>query len=187
MIDGSLLKVFYGENGSYYEFNYSDDLLNEIYFGDGLNNKTLKYKFVYDRFKRVKEVLPDIKMDNKTISYIANISNGDIRYAYNLIEFMYYGLNKEITIEGIINTSNTPSFYTDKNEDGYYDTISAFQKSIRGSDVDASLHYLARLIERGDYDIIYRRMSDVVYEDIGLANPMMGVKLNAAINNCERE
>ena len=54
---------------------------------------------------------------------------------------------------------------------------------IRGSDVDASLHYLARLIERGDYDIIYRRMSDVVYEDIGLANPMMGVKLNAAINN----
>lgn len=146
----------------------------------------LNSKDIEKGIKRVKEVLPDIKMDNKTISYIANISNGDIRYAYNLIEFMYYGLNKEITIEGIINTSNTPSFYSDKNEDGYYDTISAFQKSIRGSDVDASLHYLARLIERGDYDIIYRRMSDVVYEDIGLANPMMGVKLNAAINNCER-
>ena len=148
--------------------------------------KELSIKDIEKGIKKVKDVLPDIKMDNKTINYIASISNGDIRYAYNLIEFMYYGLNKNITIEDIIKTSNTPSFYADKNEDGYYDTISAFQKSIRGSDVDASLHYLARLIQVGDYDIIYRRMIDIVYEDIGLANPMMAVKLNAAIANCEK-
>lgn len=136
--------------------------------------------------KKVKNVLNDIKLDTKTINYIANISNGDLRYAYNLIEFLYYGNNKEITIEKIQEYFETSSFSLDKNEDGYYDTISAFQKSIRGSDVNASLHYLARLITLGDYDIIYRRLIDICYEDIGLANPMMGVKLNAAIQNAER-
>ena len=64
--------------------------------------------------------------------------------------------------------------------------MSAFQKSIRGSDVNASLHYLARLIVAEDLDSIYRRMTVIAYEDIGLANPTMGVKVDAAINTCER-
>ena len=59
--------------------------------------------------------------------------------------------------------------------------MSAFQKSIRGSDVDASLHYLARLIEQGDLDSIFRRMAVIAYEDIGLANPSIGPKVMAAI------
>ncbi len=136
--------------------------------------------------KRVKEVLTDIKMDNKTIKYIAHLSDGDIRYAYNLIEFVYYGFNKEITIENINEVNSKPSFFTDKNEDGHYDMLSAFQKSIRGSDVDAALHYLARLIVSGDYDSIYRRMIVIAYEDIGLANPGIGPKVIAAIEASER-
>ena len=76
--------------------------------------------------------------------------------------------------------------FIDKNDDGYYDTISAFQKSIRGSDVDASLHYLAKLLLAEDLDIIFRRMSVIAYEDIGLANPNMGVKVEACIKACER-
>ena len=74
----------------------------------------------------------------------------------------------------------------DKNGDGYYDVISAFQKSIRGSDVNASLHYLARLIEAEDLEIICRRLSVIVYEDIGLANPAMGPKVMSAIASAER-
>ncbi len=136
--------------------------------------------------KRVKEILPDIKMDNKTIKYIAHLSDGDIRYAYNLIEFVYYGYNKEITIDNINEVNSKPSFFTDKNEDGHYDMLSAFQKSIRGSDVDAALHYLARLIVSGDYDSIYRRMIVIAYEDIGLANPGIGPKVIAAIEASER-
>lgn len=136
--------------------------------------------------KRVKEVLPDIKMDSKTIKYIAAMSNGDIRYAYNLVEFIYYGYNKEVTIENIEKTNNKSSFFTDKNEDGHYDMLSAFQKSIRGSDVDAALHYLGRLIVSGDYDSIYRRMIVIAYEDIGLANPSIGPKVIAAIEASER-
>ena len=64
--------------------------------------------------------------------------------------------------------------------------MSAFQKSIRGSDVNAALHYLARLIEAGDLDSIYRRMTVIAYEDIGLANPSMGPRVDACINACER-
>ena len=135
--------------------------------------------------KRIKEVFNDIKMDNKTIKYIASHSAGDIRYAYNLVEFSYYGYNKEVSIENIIKLNNTPSFFTDKDEDGHYDMLSAFQKSIRGSDVDASLHYLAKLIITGDFESIYRRMLVIAYEDIGLANPMIGVKVLNAIKACE--
>lgn len=136
--------------------------------------------------KKVKNVLKDIELDNKTIKYIAKISSGDIRYAYNLIEFLYYGYNKKVTIENIKLIGNAPSFFTDKGDDGHYDMLSAFQKSIRGSDVDAALHYLARLIISGDYDSIYRRMLVIAYEDIGLANPSIGPKVVAAIEACER-
>lgn len=136
--------------------------------------------------KKVKNVLTDIKLDSKTIKYISNISNGDIRYAYNLVEFSYYGFNKNITIENIIKTNNTPSFFVDKNGDGHYDLLSAFQKSIRGSDVDASIHYLSRLIASGDYESIYRRMLVIAYEDIGLANPMIGVKVLSAVESANK-
>lgn len=136
--------------------------------------------------KRVFTIYDDIKMDNKTIKYIAKISDGDIRYAYNLVEFIYYGFNKTVTIENIKEVNHTPSFFTDKNEDGHYDMLSAFQKSIRGSDVDAALHYLARLIVSEDYDSIYRRMLVIAYEDIGLANPSMGEKVLSAIQASER-
>ena len=60
------------------------------------------------------------------------------------------------------------------------------QKSIRGSDVNAALHYLARLIVAEDLDIIFRRLSVIAYEDIGLANPAIGPRLEAAIKAAER-
>lgn len=147
---------------------------------------SLTQKDIEKGLKKVINVLPDIKMDNKVIKYIAELSDGDIRYAYNLVEFIYYGFNKEITMDSINEVNSKPSFFTDKNEDGHYDMLSAFQKSIRGSDVDASLHYLARLIVSGDYDSIYRRMIVIAYEDIGLANPSIGPKVIAAIEASER-
>ena len=132
------------------------------------------------------KTLKDIKIDKKCIDYISEVSSGDLRYAYNLLEVAYYSTDKNITLDKLKTISNKPNFFHDKNGDGYYDVISAFQKSIRGSDVDAALHYLARLIEAEDLDIIFRRMSVIAYEDIGLANPIMGVKVDACINACER-
>ena len=127
--------------------------------------------------------LKGIKIDNDAIKYIAAISNNDLRYAYNLLEVAFYSSNdKKIDIDHIKTINNKPAFFHDKDQDGHYDVLSAFQKSIRGSDVNASLHYLARLLEAGDLDSIYRRLSVIVYEDIGLANPTLGPRLNAAIN-----
>ena len=136
--------------------------------------------------RAIKNELTDVKIDNKSIDFIANTSSGDLRYAYNLLEIAYYSTDKNISIDSLKNISNKPNLFHDKNGDGYYDVISAFQKSIRGSDVDAALHYLARLIEAEDLDIIFRRMSVIAYEDIGLANPNMGLKVDACIRACER-
>ncbi len=133
------------------------------------------------------EYLKGIEITDESIKYIANLSSGDLRFAYNLLDVAYSSVkDKKITIDIIKSINSKPVMFHDKNEDGHYDVISAFQKSIRGSDVDAALHYLARLIEAEDLDILYRRMTVIAYEDIGLANPSIGPKVEAAIAACER-
>jgi len=137
--------------------------------------------------KKATSELENIKVDDDSLKYIASLSGGDVRSALNLLEISYYSLdNHEVTIESIKNINSKPNFFHDKNEDGHYDVLSALQKSIRGSDVDATIHYVARLIEAGDLDSIYRRLSVIAYEDIGLANPGIGPRLDAAINAAER-
>ena len=148
--------------------------------------KELNKDDIVTALNRAKKVLNNIKIKKAAIDYIANVSSGDLRFAYNLLEVAYYSTKDEITIDLLKSISNKPNIFHDKNGDGYYDVISAFQKSIRGSDVDAALHYLARLIEAEDLDIIFRRMTVIAYEDIGLANPSMGPKVDACINACER-
>ena len=131
--------------------------------------------------------LEGITIDDDTIKYIANLAGSDLRYAYNLLEIAFYTSNdQKVDINLVKQINSKPVFFSDKNGDGHYDVLSAFQKSIRGSDVDASLHYLARLITEGDLDSIYRRMSVIAYEDIGLANPSIGPKVIAAIEAAER-
>ncbi len=134
-----------------------------------------------------KKILPNLKIKNDAINYIANVSGSDLRYAYNLLELAYYSKEDgNITLDFLKSIDNKHNFFHDKNEDGYYDVLSAFQKSIRGSDVDASLHYLGRMLKAEDLDSIFRRLTVICYEDIGLANPSMGPKVMAAIDAAER-
>ena len=127
--------------------------------------------------------LEGLSITDEAKDYLANISGSDLRFAYNTLEVAYYSSeNRTITLDTLTKITNRTNSLFDKNGDGYYNVISAFQKSIRGSDVNASLHYLAKLIDAGDLDIIVRRLSVIVYEDIGLANPSMGPKVDAAIN-----
>ena len=148
--------------------------------------KELSIEDIIEGLKRAYTYLPDLKIEDDALKYIATLSSGDFRSALNTLEVSYYATKDHIiTIEEIKKINNKPVFFHDKNEDGYYEVLSAFQKSIRGSDVDASLHYLARLIVAGDLDSIYRRMSVIAYEDIGLANPGIGPKVMAAIQACE--
>lgn len=107
--------------------------------------------------------------------------NGDLRATLNALElavlstYAEKGRNKDqqliITQEIMADSIQVKSQHFDANGDGHYDLVSAFQKSIRGSDTDAALHYLARLIESGDLISICRRLLVIAYEDIGLANP----------------
>jgi putative ATPase len=119
-------------------------------------------------------------------------SNGDVRSALNALELAVLStepseeeaivITKEIAEECL----QRKGFYHDKDGDAHYDVLSAFQKSIRGSDVNAALHYLARLIEAGDLPSISRRLLVIAYEDIGLANPNAGVRTLAAVQTAEK-
>ena len=147
--------------------------------------KELETEDIVEGLKRAikSPYLPNIKIDDKTINYIAKLAGSDLRFAYNLLEVAYFSTKDfKVDLDVVKKINNKPVFYADKDGDGYYDMLSAFQKSIIGSDVDASLHYLARLIEVGDLDSIFRRISVIAYEDIGLANPSIGPKVMAAID-----
>ena len=149
--------------------------------------KSLTKSDIKEGLNKAIKHLDNIRITDESIDYIASLSNGDLRYAYNLLEIAYYSsINYNVTLDTLKEIDNKPSLYIDKNDDGYYDVISALQKSIRGSDVNASLHYLARLLVAEDLDIIFRRLSVIAYEDIGLANPAIGPRLEAAIKAAER-
>lgn len=149
--------------------------------------KPLKKEDISKGLLKASKNLSDIKIDKDALDLIATMSNGDFRFAINLLEVAYYSSSdKKITTSLIKEINNKASSLMDSDETGHYDVLSAFQKSIRGSDVNAALHYLARLISSGDLDSIYRRMTVIAYEDIGLANPNMGVRVDACINACER-
>lgn len=148
--------------------------------------KPLSKDDILNGLDNAKKYLKNIKIDEKSLDYIATLSNGDMRFALNLLEIAYYSSDGLVDLDLIKTINNKPSITIDASDDGYYDTISALQKSIRGSAVNAALHYLAKLIVAGDLDIILRRLSVIAYEDIGLANPSIGPKMNAVINIAER-
>ncbi len=136
--------------------------------------------------KKALKSLKDVSIDDDSLNFITMSSSGDFRSALNLLEMAYHADTKhQITIPLLESIHAKKVLFHDKDQDGHYDVLSAFQKSIRGSDVDAALHYLARLIEVEDLDSIYRRMTACAYEDIGLANPGMGPKVMAAIEAAE--
>ena len=137
--------------------------------------------------KKISKDLKNIKINDKCLEIIASSSSGDFRNAINILELAYNSSkNHEITEEFLKDLNIKTIFFHDKNEDGHYDVISALQKSIRGSDPDAALHYLARLMVAEDLDIILRRLIVIAYEDIGLANPAIGPKIIAACDAAER-
>lgn len=124
---------------------------------------------------------------DEALSLIATNANGDSRYALNLVELATLNaINNTISYETLQKVAPKLNVSFDKNGDNYYDTLSGFQKSIRGSDVDAALYYLAKLIEVNDLISIERRLLTTAYEDIGLANPQLVARVLPAIESCKR-
>lgn len=119
----------------------------------------------------------------EALKYIGDISQGDYRKAYNVLELCINSqLNKtkNITVE-YIEELNQSHIRADASGDEYYNFLSALQKSIRGSDPDAAVHYLARLIKSGNLQAIIRRISIIAAEDIGLAHPNALSVVNSGI------
>ncbi|CAK1248478.1 Replication-associated recombination protein RarA (DNA-dependent ATPase) (RarA) [Fructobacillus fructosus] len=133
-----------------------------------------------------------VKITDEAKEHLAQATNGDLRSALNSLELAVLSTkeNKKgvipITLEVVEETSQKQALVADKDGDAHYDVISALQKSIRGSDVDAALHYTARLIAAGDLPILVRRLTVIAYEDIGLANPNAAFRAVTAIQTAEK-
>ena len=125
-----------------------------------------------------KENMIDIPKD--IIEYISTASKNDLRTALNMLEVISMLDKDELTLENAYHIIGEKAFLIDENGEYYYDCASAMIKSIRGSDPDAALHYLARLLQTEDLQFICRRLLCSTYEDIGLGNPNVGPRVYAA-------
>ncbi len=134
----------------------------------------------------------NITLTEEAKRHFATSSKGDLRAVFNGLELAVISTPEKedgeiyIDIQVAEQCMQKKSFSHDKDGDSHYDVLSAFQKSIRGSDVNAALHYLARLLEAGDLDSVGRRLVVIAYEDIGLANPQAGPRTLHAVEAAER-
>lgn len=117
---------------------------------------------------------------------IAHQSNGDLRYALNILDICAVAGEGEIDETLVRQFSAIPNIRMDHDGDDHYNVLSAFQKSIRGSDVDAALYYLGMLIEANDMDSIERRLMVTAYEDVGLGNPAACARCVQAVDAAKR-
>ena len=134
----------------------------------------------------------EVEITDGAMHTLTHFSNGDVRSSLNALELAVKSTPENedgkiiITEEIAGNCLQRKVFAHDKNGDQHYDVISAFQKSIRGSDVDAALHYMARLIEAGELITLIRRLLVIAYEDIGLANPAGASRAVLAVQAAEK-
>ncbi len=128
---------------------------------DGLNNK--------------------LQFSEEALKRIAKSSAGDLRFALNYLEILSLENKDIIEEEDVKKIIRVPNLISDANDEAHYNYVSALQKSIRGSDVNASLYYLACLAKSNDLDSIARRLLVTAYEDVGLANPNASLRTYVAI------
>lgn len=130
--------------------------------------------------------LQNLNINDEVLAYLAKIANGDLRYAYNMLEITSISFsNNEVVSLDKLKDVVTPRYNGDLNEDSHYDCVSALQKSIRGSDVDAALFYLAQLCIVKDLPSIARRLTVIAYEDVGFGNPQAVDRVLNAIQAAE--
>ncbi len=131
----------------------------------------------------------DVEIEDNVIKHIANTANGDVRKALNAVEALFLAVHPDmdgvirIPLELAEQAVQKKALRYDKDGDSHYDILSAFQKSVRGSDPDAAIHYLARLVAADDLQSICRRVLVMASEDIGLAYPQAAAIVNACVNS----
>lgn len=142
---------------------------------------------ITEHLKHIRDtILKAEHITDENLEYIAQIASGDMRYAITQLDILASITTSKLNNDQVKELLGSTKQYADKDGDSHYDLLSAFQKSIRGSDADASLYYLARLIEAGDLQSINRRLLVIAYEDIGLADPMIGMQTLTVVNIAEK-
>ena len=129
----------------------------------------------------------EVTIDEDALYFLVHSTNGDLRSTFNALELAVLSSSKHhVTLDDMENSLQKKAATFDKDGDAHYDLLSALQKSIRGSDVNAALHYTARLIEGGDLPSLARRLTVMAYEDVGLANPDAAMHTVLALQAAER-
>ena len=128
-----------------------------------------------------------VRMDEDACAYLAESAGGDLRKALGCLDFAVTAAPitencKRVTLEMIQQVTKRTAMRYDRDGDDHYDIVSAYQKSMRGSDPDAALHYLARLLEAGDLPSACRRLMVCACEDVGLAYPQIIPIVKAAVD-----
>ncbi|MBA3789456.1 replication-associated recombination protein A [Patescibacteria group bacterium] len=127
-----------------------------------------------------------IKLSEDTFAWLLGYANGDARRALGILEGAQALYGKKVTVANLNKALESPHLRYDKKGEEHYDTISAFIKSMRASQPDAAIYYLARMVEAGEDPLfIARRMVVFASEDIGLAQPTALVVANAVFRACE--
>lgn len=131
-----------------------------------------------------------LDIEKGVVSHIATACGGDVRKAINSAELCVLGTvtskdgkRRKVILENAKELTQKTALRYDREGDEHYDILSAFQKSMRGSDADAALHYLARLLEAGDLPSAVRRLIVCAAEDVGLAYPMIIPIVKAAVDS----
>ncbi len=129
--------------------------------------------------------IKDIKIEDDAIKYLAVTANGDMRKAINNLEFLYNAIGNKKTITKAQADEVVPkaNISYDRGEDRHFDNLSAFMKSLRGSDPDAAIFYLAKMLEAGDIVAVCRRLLCSVNEDVGLAYPQLIPIVKACVDS----
>ena len=127
----------------------------------------------------------NVNIDDDALERIAIASNGDMRKALNNLEFLINSLGEEkkITLSLVDSFIDKANINYDRSEDKHFDNLSAFMKSLRGSDPDAAIFYLAKLLEGGDIIAASRRLLCSVNEDVGLAYPQLIPIVKACVDS----
>ena len=127
-----------------------------------------------------------IEIEEDALSRLALASNGDMRKSLNNLDFLYHGLTKKknkITLEMVDSLIDKANISYDRGEDKHYDNLSALMKSLRGSDSDAAVFYLAKMLEAGDLIAACRRLLCSASEDVGMAYPNIIPIVKAAVDS----
>ena len=130
--------------------------------------------------------LKDEQIETDALKLIAIAADGDLRVALNILETVHAINPEELTVQDVKNFAKGQNFSYDKKATKHYDYLAAYSDSMAGSDTDAALYYLAVLLKNGDLPSVVRRLREIPYTYIGLANPQQVTQIVTAANQAEK-